>query len=267
MLNIRSLITTLFVILHLSGLMIAQSGEEPSKRLRVVTYNIASANNVDRETEINKISQLISQVNPDLVAFQGIENSLQRSGDELLIKYIAEKVGFNMAAIQPYENQEPKNRIGILSRYPIRQKATMRIADDNDGSPRYLLGVEITHPVIGAITFGSVEIDDAPDTDNPVLQAQAINRAFQDDTRNKAMIACTIFAKPKSKTVKALRENWEDASKDYEQLTYPASNPSIKADYIFLKKNSPWRVLASRIMYTININDHLPLVLDLEWTE
>ena len=265
MINIRTLLlcSIIFLGFHLNPR--AQNPEEATNNIRVITYNIATANEVEREKEIEEISLLIQQTKPDLVAFQGIENRLLRSGDIELIKYIATQAGLHMVESQTRGNKEPKTKLGVLSKYPITQNVTMNLPADRDGSPRYMLGVEVDHPVIGTITFAAVEIETDPNVKYPVGQAAVVNRAFQEKRKANAIIAGSIFAKPKSKVVKSLKENWVDASTDFTHLTYPANNPKIKVDYIFLRKDNQWKVRASRVINAISINDHLPLVLDLEW--
>lgn len=111
--------------------------------VRIMSYNVHNAIGMDGKTDCNRIADIITSVNPDVVAIQEVDSMTIRSKRKDILGEIAKQTGMKATFAEAIPYQGGKYGIGILSKEkPIRVKRvplpgreearTMVLAEFND---------------------------------------------------------------------------------------------------------------------------------------
>lgn len=116
---------------------------EENRMVRIMSYNVHNAIGMDGKTDCNRIADIITSVNPDVVAIQEVDSMTIRSKRKDILGEIAKQTGMKATFAEAIPYQGGKYGIGILSKEkPIRVKRvplpgreearTMMLAEFND---------------------------------------------------------------------------------------------------------------------------------------
>ncbi|NLT21229.1 MAG: hypothetical protein GXY16_09575 [Syntrophomonadaceae bacterium] len=87
--------------------------------IRLITYNIHHGTNADETPSLHNITDLLSDLDPDIIALQEVDKNLARSGRQHQASVLAQRLNMNFvyAGALQYSNGEYGN--ALLSRLPI----------------------------------------------------------------------------------------------------------------------------------------------------
>ncbi|HEX8846252.1 MAG TPA: endonuclease/exonuclease/phosphatase family protein [Pyrinomonadaceae bacterium] len=232
--------------------------------LRVMTYNIHVGIGMDKKLNLERISEVIRNEKPDLVALQEVDRGVRRTNGIDEIVELARLTQMEYAFAPNLDYQGGKYGVAILSRFPIRSIDHRRYANKREAERRGLLRVEVS--VKGRVIHFVTTHLDYQFADGRLFETEQLLQALA-DLKGPLIIAGDFNDEPNGTSYdlmqRSFTDGWRDAMKDEgrDGLTYPADKPAKRIDYVFVSKDIHVRGAAVRQTLA---SDHLPLVVDLE---
>ncbi|MFS4455088.1 endonuclease/exonuclease/phosphatase family protein [Maribacter sp. 2304DJ31-5] len=271
-----------FLMLFIAGVfssLYAQTLEEEKKTIRVLSYNIHYGVGTDSEKDLQRIADVINELNPDIVG-------LQEVSDSVMVSKLAELTGMKgvfgaSTEIEPPNLYRllgipvPESQLyygdAILSKYPIEYIGNVSIPSAS--SSRYeamcvdidlssWLGQEEKLRLINTHfdylnTIGTKEARKA--------SIEVIETAFFSEDMTLAILTGDLNVIPQSEPIRLLEEKgWMNENLGKELYTVPATDPIKQIDYILPRPKNRWKVVEVDVIQEPIASDHLPLLMDLE---
>ena len=242
------------------GVLPAEDGL-PTRRLRVMTYNIHHGEGTDGRIDLERIAKVIRDAKPDLVALQEVDKNVKRSGEIDQTSELARLTQMHgrFGKQIPYEGGDYGQ--AVLSRFPISE-LTVHWLPGEPERQRRIAAAGIVDLGTRKIVFASTHLHHN-NVEFREQQAAALNDLFR-DSEHPVILAGDINAYPDSRVLEILERGWSNGTaKTTNCLTFPAVNPKHQIDYILYQ---PQRAgLISRKPEVIDeslASDHRPLVVE-----
>jgi endonuclease/exonuclease/phosphatase family metal-dependent hydrolase len=234
------------------------AGEQDRKvkpRLRVLTYNIHHGEGMDGKIDYERLSKVISDLRPDVVALQEVDSKTQRSSGVAQAKLLGQLTQMEHVFGQAMPFQGGGYGGAILSRFPIDIAENYPLPFQPGQEPRAALSVTVK-PDNGLPEFIFVGTHLCHrSSETRMWQAQQINRVFPAEGETPVIVAGDLNARPGSEPMKELlEERWVD-------MVAPLS----RIDYVLTRKGDPWHVVDVDIIEELVVSDHKPVLVVLEW--
>jgi endonuclease/exonuclease/phosphatase family metal-dependent hydrolase len=229
--------------------------------IRVMAFNIRAGRNADGDISLEAIANLIELTDPDIVALQEVDVNTDRSGGRDMVAILADFTGYkaSFGPAMEYDNGHYGN--ALLTKSTLSETATIELAEG--GEPR--------SAAKGTITFNdNIQIDlysahfDAWEKLARVDSSYQLNRLASDAGR-PAILAGDLNAEVNSESILVLSQTWQLSDPEGTKLTFPASTPSKKIDYIAYYPKDSWKVVSTEVLAIPDLSDHRPYVVELEY--
>jgi endonuclease/exonuclease/phosphatase family metal-dependent hydrolase len=231
-------------------------------RIRVMTYNIHHGEGTDHEFDLQRLAQIITAADPDLVALQEVDRSTARSGGVDQLSELGKLTGMHTAFGKAMAFQGGAYGVGVLSRFAIRDVRNDPLPDPPDFEPRTALTVAVQVKADGpVIHFTSTHFDSGRDLGNRTIQAEYVNRLSAREY--PSILAGDMNARTDSEPLQILGLQWANASPPDPRPADPAARWFGRVDYVLLRPANYWRVMESTVIDAPVASDHLPVVADL----
>ncbi|GAA0555881.1 endonuclease/exonuclease/phosphatase family protein [Chitinophaga japonensis] len=250
----RILILTALTVSSLPFMLSAQ-------HLKVLTYNIHHAENMNGETDLQSIANVILATNPDLVALQEVDSVTGRTNGVDQLKELASLTGMYTYFAKAMNYDGGGYGTGILSRLPITAKERIALPGTAGREPRVAGVATIKLPGDSMLQFVSAHLDAGKDPADRVSQATALVKHFT-DAKTPVILAGDLNAPPAAKEITILKELFADATQGTGP-TCPSDTPTVKLDYILLYPKQHWEVVEPRVIAETVASDHRPVVCEL----
>lgn len=252
---INLLITWLFLLTSLvySGSTYAATPQTKSN-LKILSYNVRNCVGLDRNTDYNRVADIIRRINADVVAIQELDSATNRSKGMVVLGELAEKTGMFATYGASIDFQGGKYGVGMLTREkPI---SWQRIPLPGKEERRSLLLVEMKDFVVCS-THLSLTAEDR------MTSVQIINEATSKFSK-PVFLAGDLNTEPETPVMKSLEEKWMVLN-NLSDFSFPADTPNKCIDYILLLKKEDCRleVLDSRVEAETVASDHRPVWIQL----
>ncbi|WP_246861222.1 endonuclease/exonuclease/phosphatase family protein [Bacillus sp. REN3] len=235
--------------------------------LRVMSYNIHHGVGVDNVLDLQRIADLITEKQADVVGIQEVDRHYgARSNFKDQAKVLAKMLGYHYVYganldLNPAVEGQDRRQYGtaILSKYPIIQSQNYLLSSfgkEQRGLLEATVNVKGNHLQVYNTHLGL-------DVPQRLAQVNEINDILS-KKETPAILMGDLNAEPGVEEVELLRTggNLVDVFQDADNAnTFPVKNPSKRIDYIFVSegmKFSGQQVLQS------TYSDHLPITVDLE---
>lgn len=216
----------------------------------LLTYNVRNCRGLDNIINYQRVADIISRINPGVVALQELDSATQRSGKNVVLHELALRTGMYPVFGAAIDYQGGKYGIGILSKEkPVKWES---IALPGREENRCLLIVEFKDYFFCCTHFSLNEED-------RIYSVEIINDLFV-ETHKPVFLAGDLNATPGSEVIKTLEPGWLILNNTTEP-TFPADNPGRCIDYILALKNSRYKytILESVVEKEPAASDHLPV--------
>jgi endonuclease/exonuclease/phosphatase family metal-dependent hydrolase len=253
----------LVALLTLSGCTALKASPKqlPSPRLRVMTYNIHHGRGADNTIDLQRVADVINRADVDLVGLQEVDVRTRRSGGVDQLAELARLTNMHARFGKGRDFEGGDYGQAILSRRPIASLEVHSLPPANDADRRVALDAHIpgdaTHP---DVRFVGTHVHHVSE-DFRAAQAKRLIEILGDD--GNVILTGDFNAIPGSPTMNLLLAHYADTIADT-ALTYPASQPVKKIDWVLLPRSSRWRVVDSRVIDEPIASDHRPVVVELE---
>jgi endonuclease/exonuclease/phosphatase family metal-dependent hydrolase len=245
-----------FALISMLALCLTTTASDTAPpQLRVLTYNIHHGEGVDGKLDCQRLANIVTRVNPDIVALQEVDRKTSRvSGiDEaaLLGKLTGLRSIFGSA--MPFSGGEYGQ--AILSRFPMSQTKTHALPSEGH-EPRIMLATKIMpNNGLPELLFAGTHLCHQSEALR-VNQGKEINRILPQAEECPVILAGDFNARKGSAAMNTfLDKRWIDATINISRI-----------DYILLRPDDPWRVVETQTIDEPIASDHKPVLAVLEWT-
>lgn len=241
-----------------------------TQTLKVMTYNIYHGEEGYHRGHSNilRIADLINEYQPDFVALQEVDSMTNRTAafnggiPQDLMQELAGLTGMHGYFAKAIDYSNGGYGEGILSRWPV-QSIRDTLAIPKGGEGRALISVSYAMPDGRKLIFAGTHLCHQF-TENRVAQVQDINKIFE-NVNGPVIVGGDFNFTPDSESYQVFTSQFLDAARLYgeEKNTFPAHDPGSRIDYIFLSRNTKWKVVEVQVLDT-DPSDHLPVLVTLE---
>ena len=229
--------------------------------IRILAYNTHHGEGMDEVLDLGRIAELISEMDPDLVTLQEIDNQVERTGGVDQAGAYGALTGLEPLFGDFMEYQGGYYGMALLSRLPILDWTNHRLPPGAE--PRSALTARVRLPgserevVISGIHFYRTE-------EERLAQARSLMEALGDE-EGLVILAGDFNSTPGSPVMEFLGTEWAVARKNGSPLTFPADGPAREIDFILVRPKGGFRVLEHRVLDEEVASDHRPIFLVLEF--
>ena len=224
-----------------------------AQKVRVMSYNVKNGMGVDGITSIDRCSDVIRKVNPDVVAIQEVD-SVNRRNNYYVLGRMAERTGYHAYYGPTIKYRGGKYGIGVLSKQPAL--STKFYPMPHHREDRGVLVVEFKKYYLVCTHLSGQYI-----RNGRCVQVDVIREAVS-NLKKPVFIAGDMNARPGTPVMKAFKE-FATVLSDDTKFTAPSYDPRGCIDYI-LGTNGSFKVLGNSVMFGCFASDHLPLYVDVK---
>ena len=240
------------ILLILAVVLMGVTAAEAQK-VRVMSYNVKNGMGVDGITSIERCSDVIRKVNPDVVAIQEVD-SVNRRNNYYVLGRMAEQTGYHAYYGPTIKYRGGKYGIGVLSKKPAL--STKFYPMPHRREDRGVLVVEFKRYYLVCTHLSGQYI-----RDGRCVQVDVIREAVS-GLKKPVFIAGDMNARPGTPVMKAFKE-FAVVLSDENKKTAPSYDPRGCIDYV-LGTNGSFKVLDEEVIYGCYASDHLPLYVDVK---
>ncbi len=271
------LLTFLFsVILAAVAFSGCASGRGAGTRqtIRVMTWNIHHGEGMDKNIDVKRIAQLITEEKADIVAIQEVDRGVERSKKVDIITKLADMTGMTYAFGKTIDCQGGECGNAFLTRFPIFEERNVLFKKFPEAEQRGVLVLVLG--IIGEeIVVANTQFDGQGNDSVQIASVSELRRIMKGSS-SRATILCGDFNDiPSSLVVTQLKEEyldtWELAG-TWEGYTFPSDVPKKRIDYAFTNNSRRPDSTAAAVYlrplsaYVVksSASDHLPLLVEFE---
>ena len=232
-------------------------GIDPSTTpvLRVLTYNVHHGEAMDGRFDYARLTDKISQLEPDVVALQEVDSRTRRAKGVDQAAELGDRLDMRHAfgSAMPYSGG--RYGVAILSRFPIEDARTHHLPYAFGEEPRAALEVTIKpdNGIPDFVLVGTHLCHQSAATRRE--QTRALDALFSGRSDYPVVIAGDFNARPDSEAMDVLLGgSWIDTV---------APNSSI--DYVLVRSIDRWRVVSGEVFDVPIVSDHDPILTTLQW--
>lgn len=241
------------------------STESTANKLKVLSYNIKHGEGMDGKLNLDRTTQAIRTIAPDVVGLQEVDLDCRRSGTVNQPRAIGKELGMHAAFGSFMDFQGGRYGLAILSRHPIYDVRECRLPNGNE--PRVALAATCRLPTGREVTVVNIHLDWVDDDAFRYQQALAV-RSFLKELKEPIVLLGDFNDIAGSRTIDLFRSDLMEATKPADaRFTFPSSKPNIEIDFIFAAPKQAWKLNRSHVVDDPVTSDHRPFFAELEYTE
>lgn len=234
----------------------ARATDIAQQPLPILTYNIHHGQGIDGALDLQRIADVITGSDAQLVALQEVDINATRTGSVDQIAKLADLTGMHGAFAPFMDFQGGQYGLAILSRKPITQSWTIPLPPGKH-EPRSALAVRV-----GDIVFVCLHLDWLEDDQERFAQAGALIEALAGETR--VVLAGDFNDRPGSRTIALFEETYTNAPKpDAASATFPSVHPDRQIDFVMYRPSQAFAATA-RVLDEPTASDHRPVLAQLQ---
>lgn len=234
-----------------------------SAELRLMTYNVHHCEGADGKLDIERIAKIIKDQSCDLVALQEIDRKTSRSQQVDQLEALAVLTGMKPFFGKAIDYGGGEYGVAVLSKLPIVEHKTSLLPTGGKREQRVALELLVQPEEGDAFIFVCTHLDHSSGENDREQQTATLRKMFGNGPR-QAILAGDFNAPVSRPEMAIVLERWTDVDATKLTATIPVSKPTLKIDYIFVQRDSPWEVISSRVLQEPLASDHLPLVTTLK---
>lgn len=223
----------------------------------VLAYNIHHGEGMDSVLDLERIATLIRSVDPDLVALQEVDSVTARTEQTDQAAALGRLTGLTPVYGRFMAYRGGAYGMALLSRWPVAETTNIRLPDGEE--PRSALATVVTTPSGQRLRFVGIHLYR---TDSERLaQARTLTEALAGDTL-PTVLAGDFNSTPDSEVMAFLEASWHIVDKGADRLTFSSWDPVREIDYVLLRPEGRFEVVAHRLLNEPVASDHRPLLLE-----
>ena len=261
----------LAIVLLLGGCATLPAARPPVE-LRVLVYNIHAGKDAAGEHNLERVAALVESTGASVAMLQEVDRGTERSGAEDQPAALEELTGAAAVFGRTLDYQGGEYGIAVLSRFPVEDGRVVPLVvqppqERAGGSyePRGMLVVSLATPA-GPVHVVNTHFDPSRSDHYRIQEVeQLVTLADSLRGAGHVVLGGDLNAEPDSEVIARLRAaGWRDAWEECgagDGLTFPASGPVKRIDYLFLSEGLS--CVRAGIPET-DASDHRPLLVILQ---
>lgn len=239
----------------------------------IMTYNIR----LGIQQGVEAIASLIRDSSADIVALQEVGKFWNNGPAGDTLARLSELTGLphytyapaltlpGQGVAEPSESTptplDAQYGHGLLSRWPILQ-THLEFLTRNKDEQRVLLFATV-ETELGKLQILSTHLSHL-ESDRPAQAKELVKAARRlAKTGEPTLLLGDFNDAPDTRWIKSLQKKWHDADQDQSRLTFPATDPRIRIDYLFVA-NAHWQTAAT-VIDEREASDHRPVIASLQF--
>ena len=245
----------------------------PDRAMRVLVYNIHAGTDAAGTGNLARVAALVAETDADVALLQEVDRGTTRSGGVDQVAELERLTGYHGAFGRTLDYQGGQYGIAILSRWPILSDTMIQLPvvppqERAGGSyePRGALHVRIAVPGRSVpVDLVNTHLDPSGDPHYRRQEIAGVLRAIDDLRSAATVLGGDLNATPDDSAIASiagsgLRDAWTACSSSGPGLTYPASVPVKRIDYLWLPAGASCRTAT---VLNTEASDHRPLLVTL----
>ena len=228
--NLIFLITSCICLFPLQDIATSRAiTENPKKKkeLIILTYNVHQCVGVDKKTDYQRVADVITRINPQIVTLQELDSATQRSGGIIVLNELATRTKMYPIYGPYFEFEGGKYGIGILSK---EKPAKWKSVPIPGRIQNRLLIVELKDFIMCCTHFSLNEED-------RLKSVVILNELFKESSK-PVFFAGDLNTVPESETIKNIETKWIMLNDPTIPTTPFSDQPESCIDHIFALKDS-----------------------------
>jgi endonuclease/exonuclease/phosphatase family metal-dependent hydrolase len=214
---------------------------------------------MDSVVDLQRISDLIRGVEPDLVAIQEVDSVTERTGQVEQAARLGALTGLDARFGRFMSYQGGAYGMAVLSRLPILSAENLRLPDGAE--PRSALSLTVELPRTGAtLTFVGIHLYRTEE--ERLAQAESLEAQLE-GRAGPTILAGDFNSQPGSTVMDHLESGWTVIDKGEDRYTYPSFAPAREIDFVLLRPAASFQVIYTELLNEPVLSDHRPVVVDL----
>jgi endonuclease/exonuclease/phosphatase family metal-dependent hydrolase len=252
------------------------NGPATSSTFKVLVYNVHAGKDAGGKDNLQRVADLVREVEADVVLFQEVDKGTRRSGGVDQPAEYARRTGYHVVFGRSLDYDGGEYGIAVLSRWPIRRDSAIHLPVDppqerSGGShePRIAMSTIIAAP-FGDVAVFNTHIDASGDDRWRLQEIRTIEQLAQSAVRagtTRVLFGGDFNSTPESVVQMQLRasgfrDSWQTCGSG-DGFSYPADSSRKRIDYLFLIAGV--ECTAARVVNT-EASDHRPVLFTLRIT-
>ncbi len=242
------------LIIAISSVDAQQSFPQRENTQRLMSFNIRHGAGMDDKIDIERIGNVILDVNPDVVGLQEVDSIVSRSGNIDIIKMLAEQTGMHATFGYSILHDGGKYGNGVLSKEkPIK---TRKISLPGVREARTALIIELERYVVVNTHLSLINEER--------LESMKIITDAIKDYNKPVFLMGDLNAEPKDEPIKWLeKSDWQILSNP-NASTFPSTDPKVTIDYVlgYKGKGETYGKFRAQVINNNIASDHRPIFVD-----
>ncbi len=253
--------TAVFALVLLTGCQSGTSESESvaqSDTLRVLAYNIHHGEGMDEVIDLQRIADLINEVDPDLVALQEVDSVVTRTNGVDQAAEIGRLTNMQPIFGRFMAYQGGAYGMAVLSRLPVLESTNVRLPDGDE--PRSVVSAVIDLPSGNALRFNGIHFYRSEQ--ERYAQATALEAWLDDQETMPTMLAGDFNSYRGDSVMTHLEQGWYVVDKGEDENTFPSWEPDREIDYFMWQPSDAFSIIHQEMLDEPVISDHRPLIID-----
>ena len=229
-----------------------------------MTYNIHHGRGADGAIDLERIAAVIRAEAPDLVALQEVDLGTGRAGGVDQALELGRLTGMRaiFGEAMPYDGGSYGE--AVLSRLPIESTRVHALPASAGHEPRAGLEVRVRLEGGALVRFVGTHLDHTDDPADRVAQARRLAAVLEAEPSLPTVLLGDFNDEPGAESLSAFATGWLDALGPDRRPTWPADEPRVAIDHVFVAPMGRWRKRSASVVAESVASDHRPVVVDLE---
>ena len=241
--------------------------------MRFLVYNIHAGKDAGGVDNLVRVAELVAETEADVILLQEVDRGTQRSAEVDHVAELRRLTGYHGAFGRTLDFQGGQYGIAILSRWPIVSDSMIRLPvvppqERAGGSyePRGALHARLAVPgAAEPVHVVNTHLDPSRDPHYRRQEIAGVLRAIANIGGSVIFLGGDLNATPDDSAIASiaasgLRDAWVECNASGPGLTYPASTPVKRIDYLWLPSGA---ACIEATVPSTQASDHRPLLVTL----
>lgn len=234
---------------------------DDSKAIRILSYNIHHGVGMDRRLDLERISEVIKSVSPDVVSLQEVDQGTGRSNGVEQAKELARLTGMNYVFGASMKYGGGKYGNAVLTKFDIEKSDVLPLPGEPRSALCVTLKVDGKTLESGRFIFVATHLDTKKE---PRLKSVPLLEKYFANQTLPIILAGDLNATPESPTMQEFLKQWENVTDEKAFFTSPAERPSKQIDYVLSRNTQGWKCIERQVLDEAIASDHRPVFVVLE---
>lgn len=262
----RTLVIIAAFLFFIWGLPAGLNGREKSVKIRVMTYNTHHCNPpaVKGLIDAQAIADVIKSNNVDIALLQEIDVRTSRVKGVDLAEELSQRSGLNyFHFFKAIDLLGGEYGVMILSKYPLDSSKVYPLYKEGASEQRVLGTAFVTLPNNLKVMIACTHLDLSAKL--RIAEIKEIDSILSKSSM-PVILGGDFNATPQSNEMVMMTDGYMSTTNEFVP-TFPNIDPNKTIDYIFLSRNSNFRILKHKALENINASDHLPVIADIRCSD